>query len=436
MHSFPRRALLTLALGLASAAPCLAQAATPVFVISDLHYLAPALRDDGKAFRDTVMSGDGKDTGRMDALLDALERELPRPSILLVTGDLSLNGEEESHRALARRFEALGGSGVRVFVIPGNHDLENPWAIRFSGSRRLRTPSVSAERFRELYARSGYAAADSVDPSSLSYYATIDGGRAVLMIDSTISDDNMERGSPTAAGRLSASTLRWIDERLAEAARRGVRVIVGMHHSLGVHNAFLSEGYTLRNADELAAVLARRGQRFILSGHIHIQSVARVETTAGTVIDIATNALSVYPNSYGRVDIDAGTGEAGYVSRRVDVEGWARAAGVEDEYLRRFASASESYFGGFARRLIGDFGADDGLGPREAGLIGDFMAELNCGFFAGSIDVAERDRLRSSAGYAALAGLEGGFLSSYISSILDRPGVDMRTVTVDPRDGK
>lgn len=419
-----RRTMLVTALGLGLAA----NAETPVFVISDLHYLAPALRDDGKAFRDMVTGGDGKDTGRMDALLDALERELPRPSILLVTGDLSLNGEEASHRALARRFEAMGASGIRVFVIPGNHDLENPWAIRFSGARRLRTPSVSAERFRELYARSGYDSAASVDASSLSYYAPLDGTRAVLMIDSTISDRNVERGFPAANGLLSEATLSWIDERLAEAARRGLRVIVAMHHSLGVHNAFLSDGYTLDNADELAAVLARRGQRFILSGHIHIQSVARVETTAGAVIDIATNALSVYPNHYARVDVDAGPGRVRYAARRVDVAAWALETGVRDAYLRDFSRSSEEYFGGFARRLIGAFGGHEDLSRSEVGQLGDFMARLNCRFFAGAIDAAERDSLRSSPGYAAAAGLQDGFLSAYVSSILDRPGVDMRTV--------
>jgi 3',5'-cyclic AMP phosphodiesterase CpdA len=403
---------------------------TPIFVATDIHYLAPELHDEGPAFQGMVQGGDGKDTGHCEELLEALEHELPKPSILLVTGDLTLNGEEASHRALARRFEAFRKAGIRVFVLPGNHDLDNPWASEYRGSARRRVGSVSAKRFREIYRDCGYDAALSKDGASLGYLVQLDRGTVALMLDSTEHELNLDQGYPSPGGRLSEATLGWIDRVMGEARSSGQNVIVAMHHSLIDHNSMLGEGYTLENAEELVAILQRHRQPYALSGHIHIQSIAKRSAALGDLFDIATGSLAVYPNNYGALRLDRSSGQVLYETRRLDVAAWARAKGLADPYLREYAKYSADYFGGFARRLVDKFGVAEGLSKAEQESLLDFMAELNLGFFAGTIDAPARKELLDSAGYKAAQKLHGTFLAGYVESVLAPPTPDNNRLSI------
>ena len=74
-------------------------------VATDLHFLPRSLVRDGAAFTDAYAAGDGKQINYIPELTDALVAELlaDPPAALLLTGDLTLNGEREGHRELARR---------------------------------------------------------------------------------------------------------------------------------------------------------------------------------------------------------------------------------------------------------------------------------------------------------------------------------------------
>ena len=41
---------------------------------------------------------------------------------LILSGDLTFNGEKKSHEELAEKFKKVEKSGAPVMVIPGNHD--------------------------------------------------------------------------------------------------------------------------------------------------------------------------------------------------------------------------------------------------------------------------------------------------------------------------
>ena len=102
--------VIALLLALAQAASAAGE--TRLMVVSDIHYLAKPLYEGSEAFLRALRAGDGKLTQYGDELLTALlgEVERLRPDALLVTGDLSFNGEKASHVALAEwlaRIEAL-----------------------------------------------------------------------------------------------------------------------------------------------------------------------------------------------------------------------------------------------------------------------------------------------------------------------------------------
>ena len=66
---------------------------------------------------------------------------------------------------------ALDAAGVPVLVVPGNHDVLNPRAARFSGDAAEPVAGVAPEEFAAIHADLGYGEALERDPASLSYVA-------------------------------------------------------------------------------------------------------------------------------------------------------------------------------------------------------------------------------------------------------------------------
>lgn len=144
-----------------------------IWIITDLHYLSQDLFDDGEAFSYIEKTAAGKDLSygkeRMEALVEQVERE--HPSLLLVSGDLSLNSEKQSMVELAQYFTQIEEKGTEVLVIPGNHDIASGWARDFKGNQQEVTDQVTAQQFENLFADNGYLQASSRDQASLSYLA-------------------------------------------------------------------------------------------------------------------------------------------------------------------------------------------------------------------------------------------------------------------------
>ncbi|MBA5745194.1 metallophosphoesterase, partial [Escherichia coli] len=68
-------------------------------VTTDVHYFAPSLTDNGKAFEKYVAAGDGKQLAYSDEITDAFlaDVESKKTDVLIISGDLTNNGEKTSH---------------------------------------------------------------------------------------------------------------------------------------------------------------------------------------------------------------------------------------------------------------------------------------------------------------------------------------------------
>ena len=66
--------------------------------MSDIHYLTPALTDDGPSFQAAVEADDGKLTGYTPQLLEAFIDEVIElhPDALVLGGDVTFNGESRA----------------------------------------------------------------------------------------------------------------------------------------------------------------------------------------------------------------------------------------------------------------------------------------------------------------------------------------------------
>jgi 3',5'-cyclic AMP phosphodiesterase CpdA len=108
-----------------------------------------------------------------------------RPDILLVPGDITKDGEKIDHQAMAGFFDKLRSQGIRVYVMPGNHDINNAKAKRYAGDKDYPVVMTSRTDFETIYANFGYKSAIARDPNSLSYVVQLQPGLRLLSIDAS-----------------------------------------------------------------------------------------------------------------------------------------------------------------------------------------------------------------------------------------------------------
>ena len=156
-----------------------------LIVATDIHYLASELTDKGTGFIHSMEYGDGKITNYIWEITDAFVAEVldERPDGVILSGDLSYNGEKASHLELAEKLGRIKDAGIPVLVIPGNHDINNNSAARIEEEQRLPAEKTSPEDFETIYRAFGYEDAVSRDPNSLSYMYQINDSTRILMLD-------------------------------------------------------------------------------------------------------------------------------------------------------------------------------------------------------------------------------------------------------------
>ena len=274
-----------------------------IMIISDIHLLAPSLHDDGEASRQ-LAAGDMKLVLHSDLIMQSMVDEIlkEQPALLIITGDLTFNGEAQSHHQLASHLKRLHQNGVRTLVIPGNHDVNNPHSRSFLAAEAQPVATVSAGEFASIYHDYGYDNASERDPASLSYICEPIPGLVMLAIDSNRYDENrsIARGDSLNAyfngGRVKDATLEWIknSSTLKQARSRGKKVMAMMHHHLLEHidgEARMLPNYIVSNRDAVVAALEQSGVHVVFTGHLHITDAA----AGNSITDVATGSASTYP---------------------------------------------------------------------------------------------------------------------------------------------
>lgn len=355
------------------------------FIATDPHFMSKKLFDDGKAFETFLNTGDGKLINYSEEIFDAftMDVENHKPDILIIPGDLTCNGEKESHLEFAEKLKTIHKMGVFVFVIPGNHDIDNPWARNYVGDELIKIDSITAEEFEDIYYAFGYKDAASRDPNSLSYLATPAEDVWLLMLDSAIYDRNKLRDGPEMGGEISPKTLEWIKECANVAKENNAKLLGVMHHSLIDHSDIINENYTIANNLEVIKVLQDCGVEIALTGHIHLQDIKSHKENNKTIYDIATSCLSAYPNQYGVLEFKPSKGYY-YKTSRVDIYGWAWENEIEDKNITNFRKYSREFFG---RRSYDRYYTQlleiSKYSSEEMAAISETMSTLNLGYFAG-----------------------------------------------------
>jgi Icc protein len=183
--------------------------------ITDIHYMAEAHQ----------LLYDSFDTDRtLEGVLELVDSW--QPDRIVITGDLSQQGDAASYHRLQKRLSRLT---VPVDLMPGNHDHAATLAKVLVGNNLYRQPMVNLGRWAAVY------------------------------LDSSVD------GQPH--GRLVEADLKQLDHCLEQAGDR--HVLVFLHHPpLPVGSAWLDE-MILTNPEPLFERILGTGVRAVICGHVH-----------------------------------------------------------------------------------------------------------------------------------------------------------------------
>lgn len=391
------------------------------FITSDIHYLAKGLNDNGEAFQAYLASGDGTQINYDEEIVNAFARDViqKKPDILVISGDLTNNGEKESHLELAEKLKNITQlSDIRIYVIPGNHDIRNPWARGFKGKEQYLAENINRQDFRVIYREFGYGKAISTDQSTLSYLAAPSDHLWLLMLDTNEYWYNSVLGRPATQGMIGDNTLDWIQSCAEQAKANHAQIITVMHHNLVHHSSMFEKGFAIDNSEKIAKAFEKLELKLVVSGHIHIQDIQSVAGEAGSINDIAASALTIYPQQYGVLQYSTLEG-FNYSTSKVNVEDWAKEKGIHDDNLIHFNEYSRDYFYGISFNKTHKSLTASGEYPAEqAKLMADTMSLININYFAGTVSAIKNDIVRSP-GYTLWAGVEKRqFLGRYVLGMI------------------
>lgn len=247
-------------------------------VIADPHVYPQALIAQDTATFNAYMKGQRKMVDLSEPIWHALiDTALAKhPSLVLIPGDLTRDGENDSHAIVKAGLDTLRAHGIKSLVIPGNHDLPDAnWESLYFGAN-------------DVYMK---------DPNSHSYATQPLQGLTVIGIDG--SDGN------AGTGKLSPSTLAWILARADEAVAQGRTIIAMAHWQILEHfdqQGTLESACRFKDADALRDSLMAHGVHLVLTGHFHVNGITTFRDTTGltndSLVEISTGSPITYPCPY------------------------------------------------------------------------------------------------------------------------------------------
>lgn len=294
-----------------------------IAVMSDLHYLSPDMIADTEDFEHAFNSDRKLLKESSSVLHEMLERvRADKPDILLVSGDLTKDGEQECHAALAKQLQQLQQDvpGLKIYVINGNHDIRNYNAKNFNTADGKAVPATRThpEDFKRIYdfvysdptVLATFTPAAGNEAGSLSYVARPVEGLTVIAMDTCrYSSDNTSNGDDEheTSGAISADLEKWVIEQTAAAKARGDLVIGLEHHGLVPHfdvEPTILPMYLVNGYERIAQEYADAGMSVVFTGHMHAVDIAAMTTKAGnTFYDIETGSALTYPCPVRFVDL-------------------------------------------------------------------------------------------------------------------------------------
>ncbi len=256
----------------------------------------------------------------IDTALDSLEAEAIAKGLkyVLLTGDLTLNGEKQGHIALAEKLRAFEAeTGLQVIVANGNHDINNSKAASYSNEEvQLTTP----QDFLEIYYDLGYsdayhtfidykAAEDKqaipAQAGMLSYSVQLDDGYRLIVADAGhYSADVTKDGTDEheTSGGFTDELYAWVMDEIEDAKANNEIPLMATHWNMSGINylhEYILVGFVIDEHYKLQEELADAGLHYVFSGHQHTSDIDITYSDKGEpMYSIITPTLSEFPAAY------------------------------------------------------------------------------------------------------------------------------------------
>lgn len=288
------------------------------------------------------------------------------PDYLVVTGDMTHNGEIQAHielanllRQLQNRVRAKGNSDFQVFVTPGNHDMYNKEAVYFrdNGEEKFCNQLTTRYDITKIYSSLGYP--DLTDQEITDYYATLtdvyyddlpyqgpfinsttasnvrieyqykdnnnedvtdyDNGDLTyvafcpndyvfIAVDEEISDEEVFHH---VGGIMYKNSKTYLNSKKSAGKFTGKTLIGMMHHNAVPHfegEDTLLKDFTLYGWKDSTDYFADLGMHFMFTGHMHSNDIATHSSFNGNVLtDIETASMIGYKGGTRYCKIERGT---------------------------------------------------------------------------------------------------------------------------------
>lgn len=260
------------------------------YLITDTHYFKNSLGAYGRDY-DDFMRYEQKCFAETEAInrsvFDWLKKA-DEADIVLVAGDLSFNGEKESHLDFIKLLNELKDSGKQVFVVTADHDYEKPFAFKETG--KIYPDGTALDELYDLYYDFGFRQAIAVDRKHLSYVVQLCDGVRLLALSNDGSNDGRRR--------FDEEQIEWIKQQ-TKKARDDKQIMIAMNHYplLPGQPVFsIIPSAVQEDADFVSTLLADEGVHLVFTGHMHNQSINIKTTESGNKIyDVCTGSVIADP---------------------------------------------------------------------------------------------------------------------------------------------
>lgn len=264
------------------------------YLITDTHFFKNSLGARGEAY-DDFMRFEQKCFAETQSInisvFDCLKNAEEADSVL-IAGDLTFNGEKESHLEFIKLLNELKASGKNVYVVTADHDFKKDGesCFAFDENGRSSPQSTKREELYDLYYEFGFKDALAVDKKHLSYVSQIGEGVRLLALNNDGADDGQRR--------FDEEQIKWIKEQAKKAREDGQIMFAMNHYPLLPGQPIFSivPSAVQKESDAVTTMLADEGVHLVFTGHMHNQSINEKITDRGNKIyDVCTGSIIADP---------------------------------------------------------------------------------------------------------------------------------------------
>lgn len=300
------------------------------YLVTDTHYFENELGAEGKAF-EKMMATEQYFVRESSAIVKstfARISEDKETDVVIIPGDLTKNGEIESHKSFIKELYKLRESGKRIYVITAGHDYGN-FSYAYKNDERIQVEGTDFNALCDMYRDFGYGDAIALDEPTHSYVAEITEGVRML----AICCDSLNQPK----GAMDERHMSWAKEQIDKAKEDNCSIFAICHYPIipSVPVFDLVGDAKIKEWRKVAAFLADNGVELVLTGHMHIQSINEFYSEKGNrLIDICTACLAGSPAKYRKITIN----ESSVLKiETIDVEdfGWDMNGLTAQEYCHK-----------------------------------------------------------------------------------------------------